>query len=258
MHYGVAVPEFPEEGCAIVFGGSGGLGQAIAGLIGQRGANVVVTYRSRSEAAEKVADAIRKNGRGAKAIRCDVTDRTSVQAAVDGAVKEFGGVHSVVSAGGLEFGVGMLADVKPEDFRAVMEADVFGFFNIVQASVPVMRAHGGSITALVTCAVARNIPTDALSSTPKAAVATMIKHVATEEGAYGIRANAVGPGLINAGIGVSMVQEAGDMMEVVKQMTPLRRVGESGEFAEAVAFFASRRAAFVTGQMVMADGGLSA
>lgn len=259
MTFGIQTPAFPSDGCAIVFGGSGGLGRATAGLLAQRGSSVLVTYRSSVGAANDLVEEIRAMGGKALAMQCDVADRASVQAVVDKAVVEFGRIHSVISAGGLVFETGPLADFPPQMFRDVIETDVFGFFNITQASVPVMRkSGGGSITALITSAVVRNVPTDALSATPKAAVATMVKHIATEEGRYGIRANAVGPGVINGGMVIPMQSNPTTkaLLDLAVDFTPLKRLGQPEEVAEALAFLASSSASYISGQLLMVDGAL--
>lgn len=259
MTFGTPHPDFPA-GCAIVFGASGGLGQATAGLMAQRGADVVLTYRSRPQEAEQVAVKIRELGRKAVAVACDVTDRVSVDAVVKTALAQFGRIHTVVSAGGLVFDTGPLAEFRPEAFRGVIETDVIGFFNIAQATIPAMRkGGGGSVVALVTCAINRNVPTDALSATPKAAVATMVRHIATEEARSGIRANAVGPGVIDGGMVVPLRETpAKKLLDGAVKATPLGRLGTCEEVAEVVAFLASSKAAYVTGQVLMADGGLTA
>lgn len=262
MSFGVPTPEFPDPGCVIVFGGSGGIGQASAGLLAQRGCDVVVTYRSRADAAEQLAEQVREAGRAATAVACDVTDRTQCDEVVRAATSEYGRVHTVVSAGGLVFGVGPLADFPTEDFRGVIETDVIGFFNIAQASLPALReGGGGSVVALVTPAIWRNVPTDALSSTPKAAVAVMVKHIATEEARNGIRANAVGPGVIgNAGMVIPLREgeAASKLLDAAVEVTPLGRDGTTEEVAEAIAFLASTKASYITGQVLMVDGGLAA
>ncbi|WP_452655656.1 SDR family NAD(P)-dependent oxidoreductase [Sphingomonas bisphenolicum] len=225
----------------------------------KKGSDVIVTYRSRRDSADEVVAAIEGLGQKAWAVPCDLTDRSQVESAVASSVSYSPRIHSVVSAGGLVFETGPLAEFKPESFRAVIEADVFGFFNIAQATVPVLRKSGGSITALTTTAVSRLVPTDALSATPKAAVWMMVRHLAGEEARYGIRANAVGPGVIDGGMVVALRDTpAKDLLDLAVDATPLGRLGTVEEIAEAIAFLASNRASYITGQMLMADGGLSA
>jgi NAD(P)-dependent dehydrogenase (short-subunit alcohol dehydrogenase family) len=259
--FGVQTPEFPATGCAVVFGASGGIGAATAGLLAERGCDVVLTYRSRVTEAENLAGSIRALGRKASALSCDITDRAAAQAVVDSALAEHGAIHTVVFATGLLFITRPLVEFSDEDFAGVMNADVTGFFNVAKACVPALRAAGGgSLTALITAAVDRTVPTDALSATPKAAVAMMVRHLATEEAAHGIRVNAVGPGVVEGGMVPPMRQDPQTraLLEQAAGVTPLGRLGLAEEIAEAVAFLASSKASYVTGQRLMVDGGLSA
>ncbi|MBL6750682.1 MAG: SDR family oxidoreductase [Nevskia sp.] len=259
MGFAVAAPDFPA-GCAIVFGGSGGLGRAIAGLLAERGADVVLTYRTRPQPAQAVAAEIRAIGRKASALPCELSDRAAVESVVRAAQAEYGRVHTVVSAGGLVYDTGRLAELRESSFRGVVETDVIGFFNISQAAVPALReGGGGAIVAIVTTALAHVVPRTALSAAPKAAVATMIKHLATEEGVNGIRANAVGPGVIDAGMVIPLRQgPSRKTMDLAIGMTPLRRFGRAEEVAETVVFLASAKAGYISGQVLMVDGGMLA
>ncbi len=260
MSYGVTTPDFPADGCAIVFGASGGLGNSTAGLLAERGANVVATYRSRAEPVNEVVADIRKLGRKATAMACDATKRESVEKVVAAALKEYGRIHTVVSASGLVFETGPMVEFKDEAFRDVIETDVFGFFNIAKAVVPSMRkSGGGSITALITSAVGKTVPDDALSATPKAAVSMMVRQLAMEEGRHGIRTNAIGPGVVDGGMVIEMRKgPAKVLLDLAVGATPLGRLAECMEIAESVAFIASSKASYITGQQLMVDGGLSA
>ncbi|HTK63669.1 MAG TPA: SDR family oxidoreductase [Pseudonocardia sp.] len=260
MGFGVSGPDFPEAGCAIVFGATGGIGAATAGLLAERGCDVVVTYRSRAAEAEALAASIRELGRKATALACDVTDQGNVDAVVEAALAEHGRVHTVVSAAGLVFRTRALVDFTHEEFGNVMQADVMGFFNIAKATVPALRAGGGgTITALITTAVERTVPTDALSATPKAAVSMMIRMLATEEVKNGIRANAVGPGVVEGGMVPPMRadEQTKNLLDSAVTATPMGRLGLVEEIAEAVAFLASSKASYITGQRLMVDGGLA-
>jgi NAD(P)-dependent dehydrogenase (short-subunit alcohol dehydrogenase family) len=258
--FGVQTPDFPSTGCAVVFGATGGIGAATAGLLAQRGCDVVLTYRSRSAQAEELAASIRELGRKATALACDATDLASVTAVVEAARAEHGRIHTVVSATGLVFRTRPLVDFTAEEFTGVMQTDVNGFFNIAKATVPALReGGGGSITALLTAAVDRTVPTDALSATPKAAVSMMMRMLATEEAANGIRANGVGPGVVEGGMVLPMRDDSTTkaLLDQAVAFTPLGRLGLVEEIAEAVVFLASSKASYITGQRLMVDGGLA-
>lgn len=257
--FGVQEPEFPSSGCAVVFGGSGGLGAESAGLLAARGCDVALTYHSRKEAGEQVAERITGMGRRATAHACDVTKREDVDRVVAAALDGFGSIHTVISAGGLVFRTSPLTDFAPDEFKGVVDADVMGFFNIAQAAIPSMRESGGSVVALITCAVARTVATDSLSAVPKAAVTMLVRQLAAEEAANGIRANAVGPAVIDGGMVIPMRDDPATkaLLDQAVQFTPLGRLGSEAEVAEAVVFLASSKAAYITGQALMVDGGLS-
>ena len=251
-------PDFPN-GCAIIYGGSGGLGQSAARLFAARGSAVAVTYRSNRAEAEKVVGQITSQGGEAIAVQADLTDADSCKGAADAALERFGRIHTVVMATGLAFDAPTLHDASPVDFRSVIEADVFGFFNVAKATLAALRSGGGgSYVELITTAVHRTYPGDTFSGPPKAAVAALLKQIVLEEAGNGIRANGVGPGVIMAGMVLPMYETAAKgLLDYAIDLTPLKRAGTDLEVAEAVCFLASRRASYITGQMLMVDGGLA-
>jgi NAD(P)-dependent dehydrogenase (short-subunit alcohol dehydrogenase family) len=253
-------PDFPS-GCAVVFGGSGGLGGTTALALAAQGTNVVVTFRSRPEEAGHVVEQVERVGRRAIALQCDVRSRDGPRAVIARAQDEFGRVHSVISAQGARFPTGPLAEAEEAELRAKLETDVFGFLNIARATVFAMRSNGGgAITAVVSPAVHRTIPNYGLGVLPKAGVAMMVRYLAVDEGQFNIRVNAVAPGVINAGMANTLRKESARSKKIIEATlasTPLRRMGEAREVADVVAFLSSNKASYITGQIIMVDGGYS-
>jgi NAD(P)-dependent dehydrogenase (short-subunit alcohol dehydrogenase family) len=254
---GQAMSEF-SAGTALVIGGSGGLGAAICRSLGEAGSHVCLTYRSNRDAAAAVVRAVESNARGAKSFQCDMADAQSVKAAVDAAIAAFGHIHSVVYAAGPKIEFMYINEITPSEWARVMAADVNGCFNLIWAILPHFRERKmGSIVALVTAAVDRSPPRDILSAAPKAAIQMLVRGVAREEGRSGIRANCVGPGFIEAGLGVSTVHAG--TTDYVSRMTkaiPLKRIGSADEVADVVVFLLSERARYISGETISVAGGL--
>jgi NAD(P)-dependent dehydrogenase (short-subunit alcohol dehydrogenase family) len=134
--------DFPQ-GAALVFGGSGGIGQHVARSFAAAGSDVAVAYRSKREAAEKVAAGIRELGRKASIHGADVADAAAVRAAVAEAVKTHGRIHTVAFAAGPVVEQVYIADTTPELWKRSMDIEANGFFNVVQATLPHLREKGG-------------------------------------------------------------------------------------------------------------------
>jgi NAD(P)-dependent dehydrogenase (short-subunit alcohol dehydrogenase family) len=151
-----------------------------------------------------------------------------------------------------------LSKVSPADFAEQLTQDAVGFFNVVHPSLPLLRETKGSIVAVTTAATARFPVRDGLSSAPKGAVEQLVRGIAAEEGRFGIRINAVGPGMLTDGMAARLI-ESGELddnaLAITRNNIPLRRFGNAADIAEAVCFLASDRAGFITGQKLDIDGG---
>ena len=251
-------PDFPNSGTAVVVGGSGGLGQAICTLLAARGSDVVLTYRNNEAGAAAAAKSVETAGRKAEIHRMALEDSDAVKAVVDDAAARFGGVHTVVYASGPDFRLKYISRVSIEEWRRIIDADVNGFFNLVHASLPHLRDCGqGSMVAVITCGTERYAIRDVLSIAPKAAVETVVKGIAHEEGRFGVRANCVGPGIIESGLGTRMLEQdwSPEAIDYMRNSMPLRRFGQADEVAEAVVFLASAKGSYITGQSIAVDGG---
>ncbi len=249
--------DFPRTGVALVIGGSGAIGSQISLGLAAAGCDVALTYHRNEQRAQDVARQITALGQRAQIAPLELKDADAVKLHVDATAERFGGIHSIVYASGPEIRMAPIDQLTPADWAAVMQTDVMGAFNLVWAGLPHLKASQGSLVAVVTAAVDRVPPKDILSASPKVAIEMLIKGVAKEQGRAGIRANCVGPGWVDDGLGREVMQTQLDesTVERMRRAIPLRRFGEAREIAQAVVFLASQRASFITGQTLCVDGG---
>lgn len=240
---------------ALVIGGSGGLGGAICRSLAAEWGAVIVGYRRGRGRAEAVAAEIA----GAETRCCDVTDVEGIAEAIkDVDVRH--GLGTIVFAGGVEIGQPYVSQIGEAAWREVIETELIGFTRVVAAALPLFRQRGGgTFVGVVSVANYSYPPGDALSSVPKAGIEALGRAVAKEEGRHGIRANMVAPGIIDAGLGAAFLERlyTPDIWEQQRKKIALQRFGKGDEVGEAVAFLASDRSRYITGQTLIVDGGFS-
>ncbi|MEO5695063.1 MAG: SDR family oxidoreductase [Usitatibacter sp.] len=247
--------EFPEDGAAVVIGGTGGIGRTICTRLAQAGANVAFTYRKQADVAKEVEAGVRAAGKRTMSTTLEVTDVASVEAAFEKFKVEFGRIHSVVYTTSLEIPQQWISKVEPAQMAEALQVNVMGLFHVMKSAIPLLRG-GGSFVTVTTSATSRYPRRDVLSAVPKSAVEMLTMAVAKEEGRYGIRANCVGPHLIEAGGGTRVLhQVTPEIIAQMKRDIPLQRFGQPNEVADAVVFLASPLSGFITGQRLVADGG---
>lgn len=253
----MANSDFPA-GVALVIGGSGGVGASICEALAAAGSDIALTYHSNESRAQEVAQKIQSMGKQAKVYQLSISDATRVKSLIDD-IASRERIHTVVVAAGSDIEQLMIRDLTPAKWKAVVDADVNGFFNIVHASLPHMKAGGGGSYVHISSAGLHKWPErDALSVAPKAAIEWLIQGIAKEEGQFNIRANSVAIGVINAGIFKRLWAEGvfdENWKNAVQAGLCVKRWGEPEEVANAVVFLASKKAGYVTGQLLSVDGG---
>ncbi|MDH3200929.1 MAG: SDR family oxidoreductase [Myxococcales bacterium] len=249
--------EFPK-GVALVVGGSGGIGSAVARALAGRGVAIAITYRKNEAAAENVAKEIRGTGVTCSVHEISLEDLESVTRCLDSLVEEHGSIHTIVHAAGTYIDQPYVSQVTPEQWRNIIDWDVNGFFHIVHAALPHLRKSKGSIVFISSAGLKRFPPGDVLSIAPKGANEALVHAIAREEGRYGVRANNVAVGVVDAGMFPKLVQSgklSQEWIDAATKSTPLRRFGTPQEVADAAVFLASSRAGYITGQTLFVDGG---
>jgi len=249
---------FPE-GAALVIGGSGGVGQAVCREFARAGTDVAITYQHKRDVAEKLAAELRAMGRKASTHQLTIGDAPRVQAVVQEAAAAHGRLHTIVVGAGTFAQQLLLSEMPPEVWHTVMEQDVNGFFNVMHATLPRLKAWGGGSYVHLGSAGHLAWPErDGISVAPKAAIEALITGIAREEGRNKIRANTVLLGVIEAGMFLELTRQGvfdeAWVKEVHKNLA-LKRWGKPEEIGYAVVFLASNHALYVTGQRIAVAGG---
>ena len=241
-----------KDKVAIVTGSARGLGAATARRLAEEGAKVVVTDIQR-ELAEATVAGLRDRGLAAHCVVGDITRADDVQRLVDETVATFGGVHVLVNNAGFPRDR-YLVKMTEEDWDLVMNVMLKGAFLATRAVMPRMIEQGWGRIIHISSRAHLGNPTQANYSAAKAGLIGMAKALAIEEGRYGITVNCVAPGFMET----EMVQ-ALPTYETIKeraiQMQPIKRVGRPEDIADAVAFLASERAGFISGEVLHVTGG---
>ena len=233
-----------EGKLALVTGGSRGIGRAIALELGRAGAEVVVGYRTGREEAEAVASEI-----GGRAVEADVSDAESAKALVEAA----GDLDVLVNNAGLTRD-GLLVRMSDDDWRTVIDTNLSSVFYTCRAATrPMMRKRGGSIVNISSIVGVHGNWGQTNYAASKAGIIGFTKSLARELGSRNVRANVVAPGYVKTQLTDVLPEEATAAMLT---NTPLGRLGDPEDVAGAVRFLCSDAAAFVTGDVLLVDGGL--
>ena len=221
---------------AVVTGGSRGIGRAICEELARGGANVVLCYAGRAEAAQETVTACEDLGAKALAVQCNVADEAQVKALMDAAVKEFGRIDILVNNAGVTRD-GLVMMMKEADFDAVIDTNLKGTFLCMKAvSRIMMKQRYGRIVNLSSVVGLRGNAGQVNYAASKAGVIGMTKSLAKELASRGVTVNAVAPGFIETDMTAAMPQAAKDAM---MPTIPMQRLGAPEDVAKAVAFLAS-------------------
>ena len=239
---------------ALITGGSRGIGKAIALELAAGGADIALCARTEG-AAESVAAEIEALGVRAAPCQADVADSDQAQAAVKQTLENFGRIDILVNNAGITRD-NLLMRMKEEDWDAVLATNLKGAFNCCKAAVrPMMKARSGRIINVTSVVGISGNAGQVNYAASKAGLLGLTKSLAKEFASRNITVNAVAPGLVPE---TGMTSDLAD--QVVEQMQaqiPLGRTGTVEEIAHAVAFLASERAGYITGQVVVVDGGMT-
>lgn len=234
---------------ALVTGGSRGIGRATALRLARDGADVAITYAANAEAAERTVAEIAALGVRAHAERCDLRDITTIRPALDGVVKAFGRLDILVNNAGIGAG-GPFAATSEAAYDALF-AITKGVFFTLQAAMQVVAENGRIVN--FSSGLTRNwAPAAAAYAGSKAAVEQFTRSLSKELGPRGITVNVVLPGVVETDMTANM---PADRREHSRQQTSFGRLGRPEDIADVVAFLASDDARWITGQLIVANGG---
>lgn len=250
--------EYEFEGkVALITGGNSGIGKETAFEFARRGASVVIAARREAEGLEMV-DIIRATGGEAEFVQTDVSDARQVDAMISHTIKSFGRLDFAFNNAAINGDITPIHEYSLEVWNDVISVNLTGTFLCMQAEIKHMMANGGgSIVNTASIHGMRANPNNSAYSTSKWGVIGMTKSAAKGYGQYGIRVNAVSPGLTETPMVESVFDDEELLSEIIKQY-PMGRAGQPKDIAEAVVWLCSDSASFITGVSLPVDGGITA
>lgn len=239
---------------ALVTGASRGIGRAIAKRLAEEGVFVIVNYNGSKERAESLVAEIKTMGGDAVAVKCDVSDNEACEEMMKQLIAEYARIDILVNNAGITRD-GLLMKMSEADFEAVLATNLKGTFHTIRhLSRQFLKQKSGKIINISSVSGILGNAGQANYSASKAGVIGLTKSVARELSSRGITCNAIAPGFIETDMTDAMPEAA---KKGVTDQIPLGRIGKPEDVAELVAFLASEKANYITGQVIAVDGGMS-
>lgn len=241
---------------AIVTGSSRGIGRAIAEAMAGAGARVVVSSR-KPAACESVVESIRTAGGEAIAVPCNVAERSQLEALVGAAIAQWGRLDILVCNAAVNPYFGPMARMPDDAYERIMNTNVRSNFWLCNLAASRMAERGGgSIIIVSSIGANQGSATLGVYGMSKAADYALVRNLAVEWGPHGIRANGIAPGLIKTDFSRALWENE-QLLRNVERGTPVRRIGQPEDIGGVAVFLASRAAAYLTGQTLVVDGGIT-
>jgi 3-oxoacyl-[acyl-carrier protein] reductase len=243
-----------KDQVAVVTGGARGIGRAIVKAFAAEGARVAVVYKGSREAAEALAQELAQTGARALALQVDVTSSEDAQRAVERVTKEWDRIDILVNNAGIVHD-DLFVRMEPEAWRSVLETNLGGTYNFCRAvAYPMMKQRRGRIVNISSVAAEYVNQGQTNYAASKGAINAFTRALAVELASRNVTVNAIAPGFIETDMSAAIRNKAGDL---IKKVIPMRRIGQPEDVAKVAVFLASEDSAYLTGQVLIVDGGLS-
>jgi len=243
-----------KDQVAIVTGGSRGIGRAICRAFADEGAKVACVYRGSEAAAQALAQEVQQAGGFVLPLQCDVSHHDGALKVAERVEKEWGRLDILVNNAGV-IKDDLFVRMEPDAWQTVLQTNLGGVFNFCKAvGYTMMKQRRGRIINISSVAAEHVNPGQTNYAASKGAINAFTRALAVELAGRGVTVNAIAPGFIETDMSEAVRNKAGDL---IKKMIPMKRLGQPDDIAKAAVFLASADAAYLTGQVITVDGGLS-